>query len=246
MSQNSFVGHSEWDQTGIAKLMYRCRGWSVYFGEVVPIIDGKWGSPNWRPQLRINLRLFLLHLWQLSWLTDSDVIPLANQWPANEHVLKLQQVNYEKPFMENSENQWYQRWLTLKGTDSCPRMGWPFHTDETPIVNRADALENFAVFLGWIIIASNIFHSVALPSSSIQSSPPLMLSNGHIMVTLSSLQDYFWLFSQIAGIMRDFFLFFWCFVFLAIWKLWLAVYYHYKLKSTDVSSRKKRGNKVLL
>lgn len=244
MPQNSFVGHSEWDQTGITKLMYRCRGWSVYFGEVVPIIDGKWGSPNWRPQLRINLRLFLLHLWQLSWLTDSDVIPLANQWPATQHVLKLQQVNYEKPLMENSENQWCQRWLTLKRTDSCLRMGWPFHTDETPTVNRADALWKFCSFFGlnhhsfkYLPFSRPplFFHSVISSSHAFK-----WADNGHTFLTA---RLFLVIFSDCWDNERLFSFFF---VFLALWKLWLAIHYHYKLKSTDVSSRKKRGNKVLL
>lgn len=64
-------------------------------------------------------------------------------------------------------------------------------------------------------------------------------NNGHTLLAARC----FWLFSQIAGIMRDFFPFFWCFIFLALSKLWLAIHYYYKLRSTDVSSRKKEATR---
>lgn len=37
--RTAFNGHAEGNQTGMAKLMYRCGGVSVYFGEVLLIID---------------------------------------------------------------------------------------------------------------------------------------------------------------------------------------------------------------
>lgn len=106
--------------------------------------------------------------------------------------------------------------------------------------------DNLEVFLGWIIMASNKI-CIEAPSPHIHTNKATVASshafrsadNSHTLLAARC----FWLFSQIAGIMRDFLLFFWCFVFLALWKLWLAIHYHYKLRSTEVSSREKEATR---
>lgn len=62
--------------------------------------------------------------------------------------------------------------------------------------------------------------------------------DGRIMVTLSLLQDVFVYFLRLLGYWE---IFFYIYIFFVSLTLWLAIHYYYKLRSTDVLSRGKKG-----
>lgn len=72
--------------------------------------------------------------------------------------------------------------------------------------------DNFAVFWGWIIMASN-HCCIQSPSPHFHTNKPAVVSSFHTFEWADNgrallVARRFWLFSRIAGIMRDFFSFF--------------------------------------